>query len=103
MAAFSMLFSNLYHSVSDRDAIPAHHRFVNFHGQHGARLNSDQTVHGRKHQRSLLIQLLSPLLFSAPDVHLKSLESILVDRIVRLGSWNRFIGKLNSEWSEFTL
>jgi hypothetical protein len=103
MAAFCMLFWNLYYFTFDSDGIPAHHRFVNFHGQYGARLNSDQTIHGSKHQRSFLIQLLSPLLFSAPDIHLKSLELILVDRIVRLGSWNCFIRKLNSEWSEFTL
>lgn len=46
---------------------------------------------------------LSPLLFSAPDVHLKTLQTVWVDGLLRYDSWSSFIDQLNSEWSEFTI
>ncbi|KAK7676771.1 hypothetical protein QCA50_020239 [Cerrena zonata] len=81
-----------------------HAWFLNYHGQHGARLNRDDSVHGqRKYPRSSLIRTLAPLLFNAPMVHLRALEKIWVDRCMCHHPWAVFIEKLKSEWEEFIL
>lgn len=54
-------------------------------------------------RRTPLIALLSPLLFFAPDVHLKGLEKIWVDWILNNSVWGSFIDKLTHEWQEFIL
>jgi len=77
---------------------PGHHRFLNFYGQPGARLDFTHSVHGKKRQRSYLIRVLSPLLFYTPDSHLQSLDELWVDELLRLVSWNKFIEKLDHEW-----
>lgn len=46
--------------------------------------------------------LLSPILFYSPDVHLKSLDKIWVDKIVAKGPWVKLINKLTSEWADHT-
>ncbi|KAG6811849.1 hypothetical protein H0H92_005582 [Tricholoma furcatifolium] len=79
-------------------------RFYNFYGQPAARMNIDQSVYGEvKNERSWLIRLLSPILFFAPQVHLRSLEEIWVDGVTRRAPWSDFISKLISDWQEFTL
>ncbi|KAH7886450.1 hypothetical protein F5I97DRAFT_1928299 [Phlebopus sp. FC_14] len=79
-------------------------RFFNFCGQVGARLDVDQTVYySYRERRSILLVLMSPLLFGAPDVHAVGLRNIWVDQLVNHISWKRFINRLNSEWQEFTL
>ncbi|CAL1699558.1 unnamed protein product [Somion occarium] len=81
-----------------------HAWFLNYHGQHGARLNRDQSVHGvSKHPRTYLIRILAPLLFNAPMVHLRALEKIWVDQCMCHQPWAVFIEKLKSEWEEFIL
>ncbi|TCD59974.1 hypothetical protein EIP91_010953 [Steccherinum ochraceum] len=82
----------------------AHPRFLNYHGEVGARLERDQSVHGTgKYPRSTLIRVLAPALFNAPYVHLHALERIWVDRTMCHLPWGLFIEKLKSEWQEFTL
>ncbi|KAJ7512644.1 hypothetical protein B0H11DRAFT_1946655 [Mycena galericulata] len=78
-------------------------RVYNFHGEPGARLNVDQSVYGKVRKRTLLISLLSPLLFYAPDFHLVGLYTIYTDGLIRDRGWSEFITRLNSEWQEFTL
>jgi hypothetical protein len=79
-------------------------KFFNFHGQNGARLSRDQSIHGPTDApRSYLIGLLSPLLFGVPNAHLHTLNNIYVDRLVSLGSWKPFINRLNDGWQGFTL
>ncbi|KAJ7485410.1 hypothetical protein FB451DRAFT_1229644 [Mycena latifolia] len=78
-------------------------RVYNFHGEPGARLNVDQSVYGTVRKRTLLITLLSPLLFYAPDFHLAGLHTIYTDGLIRHRGWAEFITRLNSEWQEFTL
>ncbi|TDL22881.1 hypothetical protein BD410DRAFT_202988 [Rickenella mellea] len=81
----------------------ANDRLLNFHGMHGARLTSEQSVQGqRKGDRSLLVTILSPLLFCAPDTHLNGLEKIWVDGIIKQMHWKLFVETLRSEWVEFT-
>ena len=47
--------------------------------------------------------MLSPVLFCAPDVHLRGLEKIWVDGVMHSTAWRLFMGKLSEEWQEFTL
>jgi len=79
-------------------------RFYNHHGQPHARLDRDKTVYSSSNTRhSPLITLISPLLFSAPDVHLRSLQKTWVDNIIHHTAYNTLITKLTSEWQEFIL
>jgi hypothetical protein len=75
----------------------------NFHGEPGARLNVDQSVYATVPKRTLLIKLLSPLLFYAPDFHFVGLQKLYTDGLVRHRGWAEFITRLNGEWKEFTL
>ena len=74
-------------------------RYLNFYGQHGARINSHQTVYGDVGAtRTLLIGLLSPPLFFAPTVHLETLEGIWVDQVLAKHKWSSLLVKLRDEW-----
>ncbi|KAA1477115.1 hypothetical protein DENSPDRAFT_875059 [Dentipellis sp. KUC8613] len=76
-------------------------RYTNFHGQRGARLIREKSIHGSKPQRTFLITILSPMLFWAPEAHLGDLEQIYVDSILLEKTWSKFIKKLQNEWNEF--
>ncbi|KII87564.1 hypothetical protein PLICRDRAFT_42066 [Plicaturopsis crispa FD-325 SS-3] len=79
-------------------------RWLHFHGEKFHRLDRVQTLHQSTVKgHSLFLRFLSPLLFSAPDVHMKSLQQIFVDRIVIDVDWKVFIQKLNKEWQDFLL
>ncbi|KAF7344557.1 hypothetical protein MSAN_01937600 [Mycena sanguinolenta] len=78
-------------------------RVYNFHGEPGARLNVDQSVHAIVKKRTMLIKILSPLLFYAPDFHLLGLQAINTDGLIRHSGWALFVTRLNSEWEQFTL
>lgn len=81
-----------------------HHKFLHYHGQHGARLCRDQSVHGENStSRTPLILCLSPIFFNAPEVHLRGLETLWVDGLVNQLPWGHFIVKLKSDWQEFVL
>ncbi len=60
----------------------AHERFFHFYGEPAVRLRRGTSVYGTIHGRSLLIGILSPLLFTAPLQHLMVLEKIWVDGVV---------------------
>ena len=51
-----------------------------------------------KRERSLLITLLSPLLFLAPEVHLSEMEKLWTDEIILEMVWKSFMLKLLGEW-----
>jgi hypothetical protein len=82
----------------------AHNQFVHLYGQRGARLDRDQSVHGSVvNPRTMLVIILSPMLFWAPNVHLHALEKLWVDRQVHIGPWTEFISKLNAEWQDLII
>ncbi len=82
----------------------AHPRFLDYHGQYGARLNREESVYNHEPKsRSLLIKILAPTLWNAPDAHLRALEKIWIDNTTSAVSWRQFIQKLKDEWQEFTL
>ncbi|KAG6836585.1 hypothetical protein H0H93_006421 [Arthromyces matolae] len=93
------------HAGEVRGDISATHimkdRFINYHGQYGARLDSRQSVHKtKKDRRTLLIRIFSPLLFAAPDELLKSLKNHWVDQITIKARWVKFYTKMNVQWGQ---
>ena len=82
----------------------ANERFLNFHGQFGARVGRDQDIAGdAKGKRTFLVTILSPFLFSAPDTHLRQLEKLWVDSKVTAKHWKQHVQTLKDEWIEFIL
>jgi hypothetical protein len=85
-------------------AFSAHWRFYYFHGQRNARLMRDQTVYDKpERERSLLITCLSPLLFFAPEVHLREMEKLWTDEVIIETVWKNFMTKLLAEWQDVIL
>ena len=79
-------------------------RFMNLYGHHGARLGREQSIRGPTTvYRTFLISFLSPLLFRAPDTHLRGLEKIWVDKVINQRPWKTFVDTLKEEWIEFIL
>jgi len=80
-------------------------RFLNFHGQYGARLSRKHSVHVRdqKVSRSYLFVTLSPILFSAPNIHLKTMTELWVDKLTLKAPWGDFFSRLNDEWQGHTV
>jgi hypothetical protein len=79
-------------------------RFICSHGQRHAWLDRDQTVYDRpKHERSLLITVLSPLLFLAPEGHLQTMERLWRDGVIIESEWKSFIGQMLAEWEGVVL
>ncbi|KAJ3515755.1 hypothetical protein NLJ89_g1562 [Agrocybe chaxingu] len=57
-----------------------HDRFLNLHGEPGARLDAGQSIYGPQPEKnSLLMKILSPLMIYGPDSHLYRLEETTVD------------------------
>ncbi len=81
----------------------AHERFLHFYGEPAVRLCRGLSVYGTIHRRTLLIRLLSPLLFATPLQHLMALEKIWVDGVVHEPTWKMFINKFNKRWEEAIL
>ena len=82
----------------------AHWRFLYFHGQRHARLMRNQSVYDKpKRERSLLITLLSPLLFLAPEVHIRETEMLWTDEVIIETVWKSFMTKLLVEWEHAIL
>lgn len=83
----------------------AHDRYHYYYGQKVARLDRYQSLFDSsgRGKRTALAALLSPVLFNAPEVHLKSLERIWVDQIINEIPWSQFINKLQTDWQEAVL
>ncbi|KAL0061131.1 hypothetical protein AAF712_012051 [Marasmius tenuissimus] len=84
----------------------ARQRFLDFHGQATVRLDRNKSIHrpaDRPQPHSWLLGCLSPVMFSAPDTHLRELGKIWVDRCIHKAAWNKFISNMNSEWQELIL
>jgi len=54
-------------------------------------------------ERTLLITLLSPVLFLAPEVHLRELEKLWTDEVIIETAWKNFMTRLLEEWGELIL
>jgi hypothetical protein len=51
-----------------------------------------------KRERTLLITILSPLLFLAPEGNLQGLEKLWTDDVIIEAIWKSFIAKMLTEW-----
>ncbi|KAF8960344.1 hypothetical protein BDZ97DRAFT_1922248 [Flammula alnicola] len=79
-----------------------HSRFLNFHGESFARIERDFSVFGDPlNRRTWLIKTISFVLFSAPDVHLRTLQKMWVDGIMHKSVWEQSMKNMNDEWQEF--
>ena len=56
-----------------------------------------------KHERSLLITVLSPLLFLAPEVHLHEMDKLWTDEVIIETAWKNVMDKLLREWTDIIL
>ena len=56
-----------------------------------------------KRERSLLITCLSPLLFLAPEVHLREMEKLWTDEVIIETVWKNFMARLLGEWDAVAL
>ncbi|KAF8487058.1 hypothetical protein DFH94DRAFT_12899 [Russula ochroleuca] len=82
----------------------AHWRFLYFHGQRNARIVRDQSAYDRTNrERSVLITVLSPLLFLAPEFHVREMEKMCIDDVVIEAFWKSFMSKLLGEWGDMIL
>ena len=79
-------------------------RFLYFHGQRHARLDKGQSVYDKpKRERYLLITLLSPLLFLAPEEHLRKMELLGTDGVIVEMVWSSLMITLLAEWHDVVL
>jgi hypothetical protein len=53
--------------------------------------------------QTLLITILSPLLFFAADIHLSSLSNMWVDNMIVETTWKKFIEKIQNEWETYLI
>ncbi|KAI6031092.1 hypothetical protein PISMIDRAFT_20175 [Pisolithus microcarpus 441] len=80
--------------------------FLNFHGQPHARLDVDRTVYHspvRRRCTSILLRMLSLILFGAPWRYVETLRGVWVDETVNLPRWRAFVGNILNEWGGFTI
>ncbi|KAH9050812.1 hypothetical protein EDB87DRAFT_1583109, partial [Lactarius vividus] len=88
----------VYHTASI-----THWRFLYFHGQNSARLERHKTVYHSYEKRTFLITLLSPVLFLAPEGHLRELEDVWVDEVIIQENWRDLISGLLKEWEQLII
>jgi hypothetical protein len=82
----------------------AYHKYHNFYGQRGARLESDKSVYNnRPPHRCMVMSISSFLLLRAPENHLQRLSTVYVDQILNDISWKKLVGQVITEWQEVTL
>ena len=73
---------------------------MNMYGIQGARLEPEQSIRGCKEAyRTILIAVISPALFYAPEVYLKRLEKTWIDKSIHQETWVKFISRLKDDWT----
>lgn len=78
-------------------------QFINFHGENCVRLISDKTVHGWAYTPSLLMVVVSPLLFLDPATQVQELHRAFVDEIASTARWNALSLKLKGRLQDSNL
>ncbi|KAF8838217.1 hypothetical protein BDN67DRAFT_106071 [Paxillus ammoniavirescens] len=85
-----------------------HSKFLNFHGQPGARLNADQPIYtdplaNEEGFSSPVFYALDIILLSAPRKHIRVLRSLYVDHVINGSRWKGFVIGLKDEWNGYTV
>lgn len=84
--------------------IVAQWRWLNFHGEKNHRLHRARSMHqSTAKKRPLFMRLISPLLFYAPDLHIRSLRRVFVDHVVIDVDWKVVNERLVKDLQEFLL
>ncbi|KII87570.1 hypothetical protein PLICRDRAFT_124960 [Plicaturopsis crispa FD-325 SS-3] len=79
-------------------------RWLNFHGEKNHRLHRARSMHqSTAKKRPLFMRLISPLLFYAPDLHIRSLRRVFVDHVVIDVDWKVVNERLVKDLQEFLL
>ncbi|KAF9568678.1 hypothetical protein CPC08DRAFT_813323 [Agrocybe pediades] len=79
-------------------------RFLNFHGEAHSRLERTFSVYGTAiYAQKWLVKCISPLLFYAPDFHLRTLQNMGVDGVTHKSVFQDLMQKMNDEWEQFIL
>ncbi|KAN0131017.1 hypothetical protein V8E53_011150 [Lactarius tabidus] len=82
----------------------SHWRFLDFHGQINARLKRNEAIYDEQsREKSVLIIVLSPLLFLAPQRYLAELEEAWIDKHILEPVWKSLMTKMLGEWSDLIL
>ncbi|KAF5315402.1 hypothetical protein D9619_007314 [Psilocybe cf. subviscida] len=77
-------------------------KFLNFHGESYARLGRASVYGDRpKTPRTLLSSVLSYVMFSASEDHLRRLQGVWIDGMMHRTVWKDIVKQLNEEWQEF--
>jgi len=83
----------------------AHARFINYHGQVGARLGLDYNIYrGLDSPRSSMLgMLLSVFLFSMPHNLVDSLDNLYIGSFISYLSCDQFTQEIRSKWQNFII
>ena len=74
-------------------------RFMRFHGERYAQLDSDRSVYANSYQeRSLLFNILTWMFLFTPPIYFEQLNRIWVDKKINYDRWRSFIGDLQDDW-----
>jgi len=76
-------------------------RFLHFNGQNNSRYKN--IYDGGHRKRTILIRILSPILFFFPDAYLRELEKVVTENSIVEALWKELVQKLVSESSDFVL
>ncbi|KAF9223277.1 hypothetical protein BS17DRAFT_705694 [Gyrodon lividus] len=94
-------------SVVKLKYITVQYRFLNSHGQFGARLGGGRSVFSRKNINeqpvSWFLKLVDVMLLGGPIPHLRGIQKIWVDEMIDESRWRGYISSLNTEWNGFTI
>ncbi|KAF9467883.1 hypothetical protein BDZ94DRAFT_1247985 [Collybia nuda] len=80
----------------------AEQQFLNLHGELGARLSRDQSIHPDL-KKTRFFKCLSPFLLFAPTSYLRKLHETSVDSLVNKPSWTNIKEQLTEEWKDSAL
>ncbi|KAL4073589.1 hypothetical protein J3A83DRAFT_2572203 [Scleroderma citrinum] len=82
-------------------------KFINFHGQVGARLNADQSLYVKENNdvqcTSHWFHVVNMILLSAPHDQLEDLKSLWVDHTINLPRWRKFVTMQTSDLAGFSI
>ena len=78
------------------------YKFLNYHGERGARIHRDDsvlkdTIRGR---RSLLFRMITPFLFFMPSVYMKEIDSVWIDDTVDWNAAKRLLRLFEESWQD---
>ena len=74
------------------------------HGEANARLERNFAMYGDPlYRRTRLIKIFSLVLFSAPNIHLKTLQNMRVDGLVHSSVMQQSMKSVSEGWQEFVL